>query len=97
MNYNEQIIQLLYNQIEKEKNKLENEKFRQQFLYVCNSEYIHQMKVVLAIMNTAYHLVMENQLSRALRYIVILSSAIDHLRANVIYECNKKHLDFLND
>ena len=90
-------MQLLYNQIEKEKNKLENEKFRQQFLYVCNPEYIHQMKVVLAIMNTAYHLVMGNQLSRALRYIVILSSEIDHLRSNIVHECNKKYLDFLND
>ena len=97
MKYNKKIIQLLYGQIEEEKNKLEDEKFKQQFLYVCNQEYISQMKIIVAIMNTVYHLLMFNQLSRALRYVVILSITINNLKQNVTQECKTKSADFFHN
>ena len=96
MKYNKKILQLLYGQIEEEQNKLEDEKFKQQFLFVCKQEYISQMEIIAAIMNTIYHLLMSNQLSRALRYVVILSATINNLKQNVDQECKIKSADFFH-
>lgn len=95
MKYKEEIVQFLYDQISESKNKLEDEKFKLRLLFVYKKEYQNKITEITAVMNTATHLLMTSQLSRALKYVYILSCIVDDFIRQVYQESDAESGKFL--
>ena len=95
MKHKKEVVQFLYDRILEEKNKLEDEKFKLRFLHVYNKEYQQKAEKITAMMNIATHLLMTSQLSRALKYVYVLSYTVDGFIQQVNQESDAKSCEFL--
>lgn len=79
MESKKEIVELLYKNISIHKNKLNNFYFKMKLIYSYNNTIQYELDKISAIANITEKLLITNQLSRAIKYLFLLTYSINEL------------------